>query len=181
MFNEIQKVRDDIRAVLRGTGRQKLPPYKVSWYLYRLVSYEFIVVLLYRVMAQLFRSPVLRPLALLMYFLHKLILKVDIHPAAKIGSGFQLVHGFSVVIGAQSQIGDDVAIFDSVSIGKKQVGELGKMPIVGNGVTIGSGAKLLGDIYIADGCMIGTNAVVISSFSGENSVIAGVPAHVISA
>lgn len=180
MWDEIKKIREDALAQLAGTSAQKQPPYKLGWYLYRLVSFEFITVFIYRLSLSLYQNKYLKPFSLFIYFIHKLVFKVDMHPSASVGGGLQLVHGFSIVIGAQCIIGENVAIFDGVSLGKKNVGRSGAMPIVGNNVILGSGAKLLGAVKIADNCIIGANSVVISSFEKPNTVIAGVPATALS-
>jgi len=174
---ELLKLKHDVISLLGGTRNQKLGPYKWTWVVYRLLSYEFCTVFFFRLSAELYRYRYLRPLALFLYALHKLLFKVDMHPAAKIGSGLQLVHGFSIVIGAGTVIGKNVAIFDSVSFGKKNVGEEGGMPTIGSNVVIGTGAKVLGKINIADGSIVGANAVVLSSFEQKNSRIAGIPAR----
>lgn len=166
--------------LLGGTLSQKKPPYKWTWILYRLLSYEFFTVLFFRLSAELYQHRYLRPAALLVYALHKLLFKVDMHPAADIGGGLQLVHGFSIVIGAGTKIGKNVAIFDSVSLGKKNVGELGGMPMIGDNVILGTGAKILGAVKIADGSIVGANSVVLSNFEKKGSVIAGIPARCIS-
>ena len=105
MLTELAKLNADARMLIAGTRSQKQPPYKVSWVLYRLLSFEFLVVIGFRISCQLYQNRLTRPVALLNYFFHKLLFKVDMHPAAKIGAGLQLVHGFSVVIGANSIIG----------------------------------------------------------------------------
>jgi len=180
MLSELSKLKHDVSSLLGGTLNQKKPPYKWTWVLYRLLSYEFFTVFFFRLSTELYQYRYLRPIALLVYALHKLLFKVDMHPAAKIGRGLQLVHGFSIVIGAGTKIGENVAIFDSVSFGKKNVGEIGGMPIVGDDVILGTGAKILGEIKIADASIVGANSVVISSFERKGSVIAGVPARCIS-
>jgi serine O-acetyltransferase len=177
MFSELIKIKQDARAILGGTLDQKPPPYKLTWMLYRLISYEFIVVFSFRFISQLYQVRYLKPLSLVLYFMHKLLFKVDIHPSASIGQGLQLVHGFSIVIGANSSIGCNVAIFDGVSLGKKNVGHQDGMPTIGDDVILGSGAKILGDVNIANGSMVGANAVVLSSFVSINSIIVGIPAR----
>jgi len=179
MFWELSKLKYDAIALLGGTLNQKKPPFKISWVLYRLVSYEFITIFIYRLGSQLYKYRYLKPLSLFNYFLHKLIFKVDMHPSANIGEGVQLVHGFAVVIGGNSIIGKNVAIFDGVSLGKKNVGHQGGMPIIGDNVILGSGAKILGDVKIADNSIVGANSVVLSSFEEAGSVIAGIPARVV--
>lgn len=180
MFTELAKLKEDTKAILGGTDSQKKPPFRIGWVIYRVFSYELITVAIFRLASELYQYKKLRFISLFLYFVHKLLFKVDMHPAAKIGGGLQLVHGFSVVIGARSTIGRNVAIFDSVSIGKKNVGCIGGMPIIGDDVIIGTGAKVLGEIVIGENCLIGANSVVLSSFNEKGKTIAGIPARIIS-
>lgn len=179
LFSEFRKFFYDAKALLSGSKNQKKPPYKLSWILYRLCSYEFVVVLFFRITSQLYINKYLRPLSLALYQINKIVLKVDIHPEASIGSGFQLVHGFSVVVGARAVLGCNVTLFDGVSIGKKNVGSNTGMPVVGSYVTVGSGAKVLGEIKIADGVTIGANSVVIHDFLVEGDTAVGAPAIIV--
>jgi serine O-acetyltransferase len=98
---------------------------------------------------------------------------IDIHPVTNIGKGFQILHLGNIVIGGKVIVGDYVKVNSGVTLGEKHPG--GGMPIVGNNVYIGTGAKLLGNIYIGDGSIIGANAVVTESFS-DKSIIVGIPA-----
>lgn len=96
---------------------------------------------------------------------------------AEIGEGFQVgYHGFGIVIHARARIGRQVFISPEVTIG----GRSGKrdVPRIGNEVFIASGARILGDLTIGDGSVIGANAVVIQSVP-ERSIAAGVPARII--
>lgn len=180
LLNELKKIKNDFVAALGGSGRQLPPPYKISRKVFVLLSFEFQVILMFRIYSQLFRLPLLKPLSLFIYQLSKFIYKCDIHPGASIGSGFHLVHGFSVIIGGDAVIGDNVCLFDGVSIGKKNVGGADSMPKIGNSVIIGTGAKILGGLEIGNNCLVGANSVVISSVREEGVTIVGSPAKNIS-
>lgn len=101
---------------------------------------------------------------------------VEIHPAAKIGKSFFIDHGFGVVIGETSEIGDNVTIYQGVTLGGtgKDVGK--RHPTIGNNVVIGSGAQILGPIKIGDNAKIGSNAVVLRDVPKGTTAV-GVPAH----
>ena len=101
-----------------------------------------------------------------------------INPGAKIGKRFKIIYGMGIVIGGKVKIGDDVTIFNGVSLGSATPGLPDvKQPKIGNNVFIGTGAKVLGDITIGDNVKIGANSVVLKSF-GPNVTIAGVPAKI---
>lgn len=103
---------------------------------------------------------------------------VEIHPGAKIGKGFFIDHGMGVVIGETTEIGDNVTLYQGVTLGG--VGYiLGKRhPTIGNNVTIGSGAKVLGNITIGNGVQIGAGSVVIKSVP-EDCTVVGIPATIV--
>jgi serine O-acetyltransferase len=85
---------------------------------------------------------------------------IEIHPGAKLGRRLVIDHGMGVVIGETAEVGDDVLIFHSVTLGGKSF-ETGKRhPTIGNRVIIGAGAKLIGPITVGDDAKIGANAVV---------------------
>jgi len=104
---------------------------------------------------------------------------VDIHPAAKIGSGILIDHATSVVIGETTVIEDDVSLLHEVTLGGtgKQTGD--RHPKVRRGVLIGAGAKILGNIEIGRGSRVGAGSVVLHSVP-ERSTAAGVPAKIVS-
>ncbi len=103
---------------------------------------------------------------------------IEIHPAAKIGKRFFIDHGTGVVIGETAIIGDDVTIYQGVTLGGtgKDVGK--RHPTIGNNVMIGSGAKVLGPLNIGDNSRIAAGAVVLSDIP-SNSTAVGVPARVV--
>jgi len=103
---------------------------------------------------------------------------VDIHPGAQLGRGLFIDHALGVVIGETTEIGADVTIFQGVTLGGTSLSRGKRHPTVGDRVTIGAGAKVLGPITIGDDSRIGANAVVVKSVA-PNSVVIGVPGQVI--
>ena len=85
---------------------------------------------------------------------------IEIHPGATIGRRVVIDHGMGIVIGETAIVGDDVLIYHGVTLGGKINDRVKRHPTVGNNVLLGAGAKLIGDIEIGDGAMIGANAVV---------------------
>lgn len=103
---------------------------------------------------------------------------VEIHPGAKIGKRFFVDHGSGVVIGETAELGDDVTIYQGVTLGGTGF-ETGKRhPTVEDNVTIGSGAKLLGPVRVGHGAKIGANAVVIEDVP-PNATVVGNPGHTV--
>ncbi len=103
---------------------------------------------------------------------------VEIHPGAKIGTGFFIDHGMGVVIGETAEIGDHVTLFQGVTLGGTGKERGKRHPTLGNHVVVGAGAKILGGIKVGDNVKIGANSVVLKSVPANSTVI-GVPARVI--
>lgn len=103
---------------------------------------------------------------------------VDIHPAARIGKGILIDHGTSVVIGETAVVGDDVSMLHEVTLGGTGKESGNRHPKVGNGVLIGAGAKILGNIRIGDGSKIAAGSVVLNEVP-PHSTVAGIPAKVV--
>jgi len=101
---------------------------------------------------------------------------IEIHPAAHIGEGLFIDHGAGVVIGETADIGNDVTIYQGVTLGGTGFATGKRHPTVQDNVTIGSGAKLLGPITIGHGAKIGANSVVITDVP-PNSTVVGNPGH----
>jgi serine O-acetyltransferase len=104
---------------------------------------------------------------------------VEIHPAAVVGNGLFIDHASGVVIGETVEIGDDVTIYQGVTLGGTNLNPVKRHPTIGDRVTIGAGAKILGPITIGAGSRVGANAVVVKSVP-PNSVVVGVPGQIIS-
>ncbi|MDE3093810.1 MAG: serine O-acetyltransferase [Acidobacteriota bacterium] len=103
---------------------------------------------------------------------------VDIHPAATLGEGVFIDHALGVVIGETAVVGDDVTIYQGVTLGGTSLTHEKRHPTIGNRVIIGAGAKVLGPITIGDDSRVGANAVVVNSVPA-NSVVVGIPGRVI--
>lgn len=103
---------------------------------------------------------------------------VDIHPAAQLGAGLFIDHATGVVIGATAEVGEDVTIYHGVTLGGTSLEPGKRHPTVGDRVTIGAGAKVLGPITIGHDSRIGANAVVVKPVPPD-SVVVGVPGQVI--
>ena len=103
---------------------------------------------------------------------------IEIHPAARIGTGFFIDHGMGVVIGETAIIGKNVTLYHGVTLGGTSLEKKKRHPTIGDRVTIGAGAKILGDISIGEDSRIGANAVVVKSVP-PNSVVVGIPGQVI--
>ena len=101
---------------------------------------------------------------------------VEIHPAAQIGRGLFIDHGAGVVIGETAEVGDDVTIYQGVTLGGTGFARGKRHPTVGNEVMIGAGSALLGPIVIGDRSKIGANSVVIHDVP-PNSTVVGNPGH----
>ncbi|MEG1577905.1 MAG: serine O-acetyltransferase [Oscillospiraceae bacterium] len=103
---------------------------------------------------------------------------IEIHPGAQIGRRFVVDHGMGIVIGETAEIGDDVLLYQGVTLGGtgKESGK--RHPTIANGVMIGSGAKVLGPFTVGENARIASNAVVLREVP-ENSTAVGVPARIV--
>jgi serine O-acetyltransferase len=103
---------------------------------------------------------------------------IEIHPGANIGRRLFIDHGMGVVIGETAEVGDDVTLYQGVTLGGtgKQHGK--RHPTLEDGVVVGGGAKILGNITIGKNCRIGAGSVVLRNVP-DNSTVVGVPAHII--
>jgi serine O-acetyltransferase len=102
---------------------------------------------------------------------------IEIHPAAKIGKRLFIDHGMGVVIGETTVVGDDVLLYQGVTLGGTGKEKGKRHPNIGNNVVVGAGAKVLGNITIGDNSYIGANAVVLKDVPA-NSTIVGVPGRI---
>jgi serine O-acetyltransferase len=108
----------------------------------------------------------------------RLITGIEIHPGAEIGRRFFVDHGMGVVIGETTIIGDDVTLFQGVTLGGtgKETGK--RHPTLRNGVVVGSGARVLGNIVIGENSRVGAGSVVLRDIP-DNATVVGVPGHIV--
>lgn len=106
------------------------------------------------------------------------IFQVDIHPAAKVGSGIFLDHGTGIVIGETAVIGNDVSMLHGVTLGGTGAERGDRHPKIGNGVLLGAGAKVLGNIHIGDFAKVASGSVVLKPVPA-GCTAAGVPARLV--
>ena len=117
-----------------------------------------------------------RVLPLIVSYLSRVITGIEIHPRAQIGSGLFIDHGAGVVIGETAEIGKDVTLYQGVTLGGTGFQAGKRHPSIGDNVTVGSGAKLLGPITVGHGAKIGANTVVIEDVPPCSTVV-GNPGH----
>lgn len=102
---------------------------------------------------------------------------IEIHPGAQIGKCLFIDHGMGVVVGETAVIGDNVLLYQGVTLGGTGLDKGKRHPTIGNNVVIGTGAKILGNITVGDNSYIGANAVVIKDVP-HNSTVVGVPGRI---
>ena len=134
-------------------------------------------ILAYRLACRLRRSGVpLLPFAV--SYVSRAVTGIEIHPDAKIGPGIFIDHGSGVVIGETAEIGENVTLYQGVTLGGTGKERGKRHPTLGNHVVVGAGAKIHGGITIGDNVKIGANSVVVKSVP-PNSTVIGVPARII--
>lgn len=119
-----------------------------------------------------------RELALFLQSISSSCFAVDIHPAAKIGHGIMFDHASGIVIGETSEVGNNVSIMQSVTLGGTGKVSGDRHPKVASGVLIGAGSKVLGNIRIGEGAQVGAGSVVLKDVPAH-TLVAGVPAEII--
>ena len=111
-------------------------------------------------------------------YLTRIITGIEIHPKARIGRRFFIDHGEGVVIGETTIIGDDVLIYQQVTLGGTGKEHGKRHPTIGNNVIIGAGAKILGNITIGDNTRIGAGSVVVDDVP-EHCTVVGIPGRIV--
>ena len=106
------------------------------------------------------------------------LFQVDIHPAAKLGSGLFLDHGTGIVIGETAVVGDEVSMLHAVTLGGTGAGRGDRHPKIGKGVLLGAGAKVLGNITVGDYAKVASGSVVLKAVPA-GCTVAGVPARLV--
>jgi serine O-acetyltransferase len=110
--------------------------------------------------------------------LARFITGIEIHPGAEIGQRFFIDHGMGVVVGETSKIGDDVTLYQGVTLGGTSLEKGKRHPTIGDGVIIGSGAQVLGPLNVSEGARIGANAVVLQDVP-QGATVVGIPAKIV--
>jgi serine O-acetyltransferase len=131
----------------------------------------------YRFAHRMWAKPALRGPARILTQLTRFLTGIEIHPGATIGRRFFIDHGMGVVIGETTEVGDDVMIYHGVTLGGRSLNQGKRHPTIGNGVTVGAGAKVLGPVSIGDNSAVGANSVVTHDVPPD-SIATGIPAVV---
>lgn len=146
-------------------------------YLEVLLTYPGLqAIILHRVAHFLFRGKI-PLLPRLISQLARHLTGIEIHPGTKIGKGLFIDHGMGVVIGETSSLGNNVTLFQGVTLGGTGKERGKRHPTLGNNVVVGTGAKILGNITIGDDVQVGANAVVIRSVPPHSTVV-GIPGRI---
>jgi serine O-acetyltransferase len=167
----VREVREDLAAALardpaaRAVGRVEM-----------LLTYGGVQALLSHRVSHALHEAGVPLLPRLLAYLTAAVTGVEIHPAARIGRGLFIDHGAGVVIGETAWVGDDVTIYQGVTLGGTGFARGKRHPTVGNEVMIGAGSALLGPIEIGERAKIGANSVVIHDVP-PNSTVVGNPGH----
>lgn len=167
----IHKVKQDIQVIYDNDPAARNLAEVILCYpgLHAIIAYR---------LAHKFHSWGLKLLARMISYLTRIITGIEIHPAAQIGRRFFIDHGEGVVIGETTIIGDDVLLYQQVTLGGTGNDHGKRHPTIGNHVIIGAGAKVLGDIIIADHVRIGAGSVVIEDVPSHSTVV-GVPGRIV--
>ncbi len=128
----------------------------------------------HRVAHRLWQRPGGRLPARLLSQLNRWLTGVEIHPGAVIGRRLFIDHAMGVVIGETAEIGDDVMLYHGVTLGGRSMHRVKRHPTLGDGVTVGAGATILGPVTVGDRAQIGANAVVVRDVPA-GAVVVGVP------
>jgi len=137
----------------------------------------FHAVLLHRLAHKLYKMGLRLP-ARMISQLSRSLTGIEIHPGATIGRRFFIDHGMGVVIGETSEIGDDVLLYQGVTLGGTGKEKGKRHPTLGNHVVVGTGAKVLGNILIGNHVKIGAGSVVIHPVPDDSTVV-GIPGRVV--
>lgn len=165
-----QRLREDIACIL-----ERDPAARSAWEV--LTCYPGLHALIVHRRAHWFRINGMHWLARFTSQVGRFLTGIEIHPGATIGRRFFIDHGMGVVIGETTEIGDDVMVYHGVTLGGRSLHQGKRHPTIGNRVTIGAGAKVLGPLQVGDDSAIGANAVVTHHVPAD-SVATGIPAIV---
>lgn len=166
-----EEIRQDVAAAQardpasRGLGRLEV-----------LATYNGVHAIIFHRLAHRLDARGVSLLPRMISYLARIITGVEIHPRARIGENFFIDHGSGVVVGETAEIGDNVTIYQGVTLGGTGLEPGKRHPTLEDNVTVGSGAKLLGPIHVGHGAKIGANSVVIHDVP-PNTTVVGNPGH----
>ncbi|PYM29105.1 MAG: serine O-acetyltransferase [Candidatus Rokuibacteriota bacterium] len=164
------RLRDDIRTVM-----ERDPAARSAWEV--ILCYPGVHALAFhRVAHRLWRARWTTS-ARWVSHLSRFLTGIEIHPAARLGRGLFIDHGMGVVIGETSEVGENVTLYQGVSLAGTSLKKEKRHPTLGNNVTVGAGAKIIGGFTIGDNSRVGAGSVVVREVP-PNSVVVGVPGRV---
>jgi serine O-acetyltransferase len=164
------RLRDDIRTVM-----QRDPAARSTWEV--ILCYPGLHALAFHRVAHRLWHAGWTTSARWVSHLSRFLTGIEIHPAARLGRGLFIDHGMGVVIGETSEVGENVTLYQGVSLAGTSLKKEKRHPTLGNNVTVGAGAKIIGGFTIGDNSRIGAGSVVVREVP-PNSVVVGVPGRV---
>jgi serine O-acetyltransferase len=167
----ISRIRRDIKVIF-----ERDPAAKSFWEV--VLCYPGLHALLFHRLAHRFYNEGMILLPRLISQISRFLTGIDIHPGAKIGEGLFIDHGTGVVIGETTEIGNNVTIYQGVTLGGTGKEKGKRHPTVGNNVVISTGAKVLGNIKIGDNAKIGAGSVVLREVP-PNTTVVGIPGKIV--
>lgn len=163
----LNEIRTDFHAVFERDPAARSPLEVIAAYP------GFQAVVSHRITHYLWRKN-FKSTARIMSHISRFFTGVEIHPGAVIGKGFFIDHGMGVVIGETSEIGENVTVYHGVTLGGTSFTRGKRHPTIGDNVTIGAGAKILGPLSVGANSKVGANSVVIRDVP-PNSTVVGIP------
>ncbi|PZR57858.1 MAG: serine O-acetyltransferase [Candidatus Meridianibacter frigidus] len=171
MRNAIDCIAADLRAPLERD------PAARGWLDVALSYPGFHAIVAHRLIHALYRTG-LPILPRFLSHVNRFLTGIEIHPAARIGAGLFIDHGMGVVIGETSEIGENVTMYQGVTLGGTSLSHGKRHPTIGNNVTIGLNSAVLGAISVGDNSRVGAGSVVVKDVPA-NATVVGIPARVV--
>ena len=167
----LNEIREDIRATMERDPAARSTAEVVLFYP------GFHARLAHRAANAMHRAGVpLAPRGLM--YITRFLTGIEIHPGATIGSRFFIDHGMGVVIGETAEIGDNVMLYQGVTLGGTSTRRVKRHPTLRDNVTVGAGAKIIGGIEIGENARVGAGSVVVTNVPA-NATVVGVPGHIV--
>ncbi len=167
----LKTIGEDIRAIMERDPAAKN-------ILEVILCYSGLHAIIFHRVGHWFYSKRLTTIARLISQFSRFITGIEIHPGAQIGKGLFIDHGSGIVIGETTEIGDNVTIYQGVTLGGTGKEKGKRHPTIGNNVLISAGAKILGSIIIGDNVKVGAGSVVLNPVP-DNCTVVGVPGRVV--